>query len=202
MSSFIAVAGSIATGKTGLVKRLATSLNGVALCEDVSRNRYFERFYAEPTYWAFRSQVAFAADSLRRHVLAASTDTAVQDRTIYEVVDVFGELLHELGLLDSDDLSTLAEFRECGLRLSRQPTLLIHLHAPAGVLLARSHSRSRPGEQHLTLDYFEKLRQRYDRFVKDWTYSPILEVDTSAIDLRQQSGYERLLQNIHGSKEM
>ena len=134
---FVAVVGSIGAGKSGLVERLARTLGAAALSEDVDGNPYFDRFYDDPARWAFHSQVAFAADALARHAASLGGGPAVQDRTAYEAVDVFGRLLLEIGHLSSEQFSVLGRLGDCARRLPRQPTLLIHLHAPVPVLLRR-----------------------------------------------------------------
>jgi deoxyadenosine/deoxycytidine kinase len=193
---FIAIAGSIATGKSGLVERLAGATDAIPLLEDIARNPYFERFYGEPRRWAFHSQVAFAADALKRHTEAMRLGPSIQDRTVYETVDVFGALLHELGHLSTDDLRVLAEFRDCAAGLPRQPTVLLYLHAPVDSILDRVAARARPAEISLTPDYLTALEKRYDRFVDSWDTCPVHRIDTRDRDLRSARELERLLEEL------
>jgi deoxyadenosine/deoxycytidine kinase len=197
---FIAVAGNIAAGKTGLVSRLAEDLGAQALTEDVAANPYFDRYYREPERWAFHSQVAFVADSLRRHVVALRGGAAVQDRTIYETIDVFSRLLWQEGHLSDDQMETLTTFRECAQGLPRQPTLLIHLHAPVPELLRRIALRSRESEQAIDTTYLTRLADLYDEFVEGWDICPIVRVNTEAHDLREPGEVERLLADVVGTR--
>lgn len=198
---FIVVAGSIATGKTGLVRRLAESLGAVALTEEVASNPYFERFYEDPSRWAFHSQVAFAADSLARHARAIGERAVVQDRTVYESVDVFGGLFHQLGHLNKQELELLAALRESAGAMPRQPTVLVYLHAPPSVLLERAANRGRPAERHLTEEYMQCLHEHYEEFILRWDRCTILSIDTVARDLRTESGLEILVDEMRAVQD-
>jgi deoxyadenosine/deoxycytidine kinase len=196
---FIAVAGNIATGKTGLVKRLAAALGAEALEEHTGVNPYFRRFYAEPGRWAFHSQVAFASDSLGRHIQALTGGPVVQDRTMRETVDVFSRLLREREHLSGDQFQILADLGRCARRLPRQPTLLIYLHAPATLLLERISNRGRAAERHITLDYLADLDSLYRDFIADWDVSPVLSLDTGIHDLRQPDELDGILDLINST---
>ncbi|HET7121798.1 MAG TPA: deoxynucleoside kinase [Solirubrobacterales bacterium] len=190
---FIAVAGNIGAGKSGLVQRLAATLELDALPELTEANPYFGRFYAQPSTWAFRSQVAFALDSLRRHLQSLNSGPVVQDRTVYETIEVFSRILHQEGHLSALEMGLLSSFSEIAGSLPRQPTLLVYLDAPTSVLLERISIRARPGESDLTGEYLDRLREAYDRFVSIWDRSPVIKVDTARTDLRSDAGLAQLL---------
>jgi deoxyadenosine/deoxycytidine kinase len=198
---FVAVAGSIASGKTGLVKRLAKMLDAIGLYEDISKNPYFERFYEDPGRWAFHSQVAFAADSLARHIWTLGGNAVVQDRTVYESVDVFGGLLCEQGHLSHEEFEVLTALRDSAGMMARQPTALIYLHAPPSALLARANKRGRPAERHLTEAYMQHLHKRYEAFILQWTECPVLSVDTTERDLRADSELRLVVEELELMKD-
>ena len=200
-STFVAVAGSIGTGKTALVNALASTMDAEPLPEDVAKNPYFDLFYEQPKRWAFHSQVAFAADSMARHVRATNQGHVVQDRTIYEVVDVFGRILMELGNLDAEELRILTDLRDGARAIPRQPTVMVYLHAPPGVLLERVRARSRKAERHLTNEYMQRLQRRYDEFIDTWTACPLLVIDTAQRDLRRPDELEMLVEDLRSMQE-
>jgi deoxyadenosine/deoxycytidine kinase len=189
---FIAVAGNVATGKSGLVRNLADTLGVDPLLEDIAANPYFDQFYDDPSRWAFHSQVAFTADSLRRHVEAIGSGPVVQDRTVYETTDVFASMLHRLGHITSVDLRVLTEFRQCAQRLPRQPSLVIYLHAPVPVLAERIAIRDRHAERAVTHEYLSQLNECYEEFAREWTTCPMVRVDTAARDIRRPDELSRL----------
>ena len=193
---FIVIAGNIATGKSSLAERLAKALDATPLLEDVSKNPYFEHFYIDPEKWSFHSQAAFTADSLLRHVETVGIGPAVQDRTVYETIDVFAAMLHRLGYLTSAEHETLRRFRTCAAELSRQPTLLIYLHAPASKLLERIADRDRPAERKLTVSYLAQLDEHYEQFARSWSSCPLVRIDTDDRDLRIPGEFQNLLDEI------
>lgn len=193
---FVAITGSIATGKSGLVERLSVALQASPLLENVTTNPYFEAFYREPERWAFHSQVAFATDSLRRHAEATHAGAVIQDRTVYETIDVFAALQQELGNLSGDDFRVLSEIRTCATELPRQPTALFYLHAPVEALMERVARRARPAERHITSGYLTKLQERYEQFVDGWSICPVYQIDTEAHDLRSADEIEKLTADV------
>lgn len=195
-SPFIVVAGNIATGKTALAAALADALGARLMPEEVARNPFFERFYADPGRWAFQSQLAFAIDSLERHVSALGGGAVIQDRCVQETVEVFGALLHAQGRISAEDLELLDGLRSCASGLSRQPTLLVFLRASPEELLRRIEARGRRPELGLTLEYLRELDELYERFVGAWAASPVIAVDTEARDLRREEDFARLLGEI------
>jgi deoxyadenosine/deoxycytidine kinase len=194
---FVAVAGNIGTGKSGLVKRLASSLPAEPLLESIEKNSFFELFYREPSTWAFPSQMAFAIDALHRQVRALEIGSVVQDRTVYETVDVFSTVLRASGFLDDEEWALLSTVAEAALLLPRQPTLLLYLEAPTDVLFQRIRARNRRGEENVSRRYLDRLGEEYERFVTGWNLSPIVRVDTTEVDLRRASG-QHLLDLLQG----
>jgi deoxyadenosine/deoxycytidine kinase len=196
---FVVVAGNIAAGKTGLVGRLAKALGAEPLLEDVNRNPFFRRFYECPEEWAFRSQVAFVSDSLRRHIGSLGLGPVVQDRTVYETVDVFSRTLHEAGWLSDDEMGALKGMRDAAAALPQQPSLMIYLHAPTEVIMRRIAERDRPAERGIAASYIDALAVAYDRFVASWDISPVLRVNTETTDVRTEPALAELITAIDPS---
>ncbi|HWO82251.1 MAG TPA: deoxynucleoside kinase [Solirubrobacterales bacterium] len=179
---FVAVAGSIAVGKSGFVSKLADALGAEALLEEIEANPFFDRFYGDPARWSFHSQMAFAADAMHRQVSSPSDVPVVQDRTVYESLDVFCQILYDEGHLSEADMRIFSRLRNVALSLPRQPTLLVHLHAPTEVIMERITKRQRPAEQEITNSYIDTLNARYVEFVEAWTVTPVIAIDTARAD--------------------
>jgi deoxyadenosine/deoxycytidine kinase len=53
------------------------------------------------------------------------------------------------------------------------------LHAPVQVLYSRLRARARPFEACVDVSYLSDLQARYDKWVQEYDYSPVLRVDTA-----------------------
>ncbi|MGN6274871.1 MAG: deoxynucleoside kinase [Solirubrobacterales bacterium] len=189
---FVAVAGNVAVGKSGLVRNLASVLDAEPLLEDIDVNPFFERFYEQPADWAFHSQLAFVIASIERQANAPLARAIVQDRTAYESIDVFCQVLHQDAYIRDDEMVLFSSLREVAAGLPRQPTTLIYLHAPSTVIMDRLRERDRPAERHIDEPYIDSLTATYERFVSSWTLCPVLRIDTHATDVRRPEEVDKI----------
>src|SRR4051812_42755952 len=101
---FIAVAGNIGTGKTTLTNMLSKRFRWTPHFESLSENPYLSDFYGDMNRWSFPLRVYFLNHRFRSHQsISANTDSAVQDRSIYEDANIFARNLREQGLMEERD---------------------------------------------------------------------------------------------------
>lgn len=194
---FIAVSGNIGVGKSTLVERLAAAVGSFGILESHEDNRFLVPFYADPERWAFQVQAGFVALSAADYEsIRTGGKRAVLERTLEEHHQVFATELHSQGLLSADELELLQRLSDsAAARAGVEPDLLIYLGAPAEELDRRVRSRDRAGESSVTLEYLTSLNHRYDEFAADWETSPIVRVDTVAIDVRTDKGLEQVIED-------
>ena len=110
----IAVAGNIGSGKTTLTRMLARHYGWQPRFEAVDYNPYLEDYYKDIPRWSFALEVYFLKQRFRDLLeIARSTDTIIQDRSIYEGVYVFTANNKEQGNLSDRDFET---YMECSSR--------------------------------------------------------------------------------------
>src|SRR3954469_8942429 len=98
---FIEVAGNIGTGKTTLAQMLSKRFGWTAHFESVSDNPYLADFYANMSRWSFPLQVFFLNHRFRAHQeVSLGTNSAIQDRSIYEDANIFARNLFEQGYME------------------------------------------------------------------------------------------------------
>ena len=95
---FVGIAGNIGVGKTTFTKLLAEKYNWDECYESVIDNPYLSDFYGDMNRWSFNLQIYFLQHRFASQVEISNNKRGViQDRTIYEDVEIFARNLHELG---------------------------------------------------------------------------------------------------------
>jgi deoxyadenosine/deoxycytidine kinase len=178
----IIVAGNIGAGKTSLTERLGERLGWQTAFESVSDNPYLPDFYQDMRAWSFHLQVFFLGHRAEQYLeMAASPQSVVLDRSIYEDARIFARALHQMGNLDERDY--LAYRRVFDLLVSKlpPPNLLIYLKAPVPVLVERIHRRGRSIESGITPEYLSLLESFYDDWMTSFDVCPVLTIHTGEI---------------------
>jgi len=189
---FIVIEGPIGVGKTGLARRLCTSLAAQCVLEEPGRNPFLERFYRNPRAGALPAQLFFL---LQRAQQLASLKQE----------DLFAPVRVTDYLLEKDRLFARVTLDDAEYRLYEQlyakldiqaprPDLVVYLQAPVDVLIERIARRGVEYEQHIDRGYLERLNEAYARFFHEFEAAPLLIVNAAAIDpLTNQNDYEELL---------
>jgi len=165
---FVGVAGNIGVGKTTMTRELARELGWKAYYEPVIDNPYLDDFYANMPRWAFHLQVYFLSKRFQSQLeIFESSTSCIQDRTIYEDVEIFAHTLHEQGSMDDRDYQNYRDFFGIMTTHLRPPDLILYLRADVDTLLERIRNRGRGCESTIQREYLEALNRAYDR----WAYS-------------------------------
>ena len=164
---FVAVAGNIGVGKTTLTRALAAQLEWRCYLEPVIDNPYLDDFYRDMSRWAFHLQVYFLSKRFvsQREIELAQV-SCVQDRTIYEDVEIFARTLHHRGHLVGRDWENYRELFRAMTDYLTPPDLIIYLRCDVDTLLSRIRHRGRPSEQSINPDYLAELNDAYEDWVR------------------------------------
>lgn len=179
---YIAIAGNIGVGKSTLTGLLSKHFNWEAFYESVEDNPYLKDFYEDMSRWSFNLQIYFLSSRFKRQKNILSNNLSfIQDRTIYEDVEIFAKNLHEMALMSDRDFENYrALFKEMSDYI-QPPNLLVYLRASVPTLVKQIQSRGRDYESSIRLDYLERLNRLYDQWIDNYPHDKLI-IDTDHLD--------------------
>jgi deoxyadenosine/deoxycytidine kinase len=71
---------------------------------------------------------------------------------------------------------------------ARPPKLLLYLHGPLDVIVARIARRGRPAEKDTDVAYWAALHRRYEQWIAGFRRCPVLSIDVRDYDLLADPG--------------
>jgi deoxyadenosine/deoxycytidine kinase len=181
-SKYVAVAGNIGAGKSSLTGLLAKHFNWEAFYESVDDNPYLADFYEDMRRWSFNLQIYFLSSRFRHQKeMLGEKISLIQDRTIYEDVEIFAKNLHEMNLMSDRDFANYeALFHEMSNYL-RPPDLLIYLRAQVPTLVKQIQQRGRDYENTIRIDYLERLNKLYENWIDRYPHEKLI-IETDELD--------------------
>lgn len=179
---YIAIAGNIGAGKSSLTGLLAKHFGWKAFYESVDDNPYLADFYDDMRRWSFNLQIYFLSSRFRHQKAMLNEErNVVQDRTIYEDVEIFAKNLHNMGLMSDRDFANYeALFKEMTFYL-KPPTLLIYIRAQVPTLVRQIQQRGRDYENTIRIEYLERLNQLYEDWIERYPHEKLI-IDTDDLD--------------------
>ncbi len=177
------VAGNIGAGKTSITQRLGERLGWQSGYESVADNPYLADFYTDMRAWAFHLQIFFLGHRAEQHLeMAASLQSAIIDRSIYEDYHIFARALHHMGNVHERDYFSYRRLYDLIVNSLPHPDLLIYLKAPVPVLLDRIHRRARNIETGITPEYLALLDSFYEDWLASFDLCPVLTIHSGDLD--------------------
>ena len=183
MKKFIAIAGNMGAGKTSMVEFLCSRYGFDPVYEPFTDNPYLDDFYKDMRSWAFHSQLYFLTHKFRLHLeLTSSSNTIIQDRTIYEDAEIFATNLARGRYMKQRDFRTYMELYESMKGVLQPPDLLIYLRCDVRGIRRRIRKRGRPSEQQIPASYIRRLNGLYEDWIGRYDLSPVLIWDSGGQD--------------------
>jgi len=179
----VAIAGNIGAGKTTLTQLLSKHFKWEAQYEDVLENPYLEDFYIDMSRWSFNLQVYFLNSRFRQILdIRQSGKDIIQDRTIYEDAFIFAPNLHAMGLMTNRDYKNYRSLFDLMESVTKAPDLLIYLKSSVPNLVNQIQKRGREYENSISIDYLNKLNERYEEWVRGYDKGNLLIIDVEHIN--------------------
>ena len=181
---FITVAGNVGAGKSTLTKLVSQRLGFEAHYEKVDGNPYLEDFYKDQEKWGFHLQLYFLAQRFKQQKEIESNGlNNIQDRSIYEDVEIFARNLYDNKKITKRDYITYRDLFNDMVPHLRKPDLMIYLDGSLDSIIHRINLRGRDMEKTVDIEYWKNLHNRYGKWISEYDQSPVLYVNINEVDL-------------------
>ena len=181
---FVGLAGNIGVGKTTFTELIAEKLGWIPYYESVADNPYLIDFYRDMSRWSFNLQVYFLHKRFKtHHEMSMSNGGVIQDRTIYEDVEIFARNLQEMNFMDKRDWENYRGLFSIMTSYLRQPDLIIYLKASTDTLLSRIKNRSRDYEKSIDPEYLHTLNVAYNKWINNIKNISVHVIETDGFNI-------------------
>ena len=182
----IGVAGNIGAGKTTLTTMLCEHYGWIPRFETVTENPYLEDYYKDIKRWSFNLEMYFLVRRLEDlRAIADSDSVIVQDRTIFEGVNIFVRNNYEMGNLSDRDFTTYMEIFDTMTSVTKSPDLLIYLKCSVPHLVSQIQKRGRSYEQTISIEYLSGLNRLYEEWIASYRHK-VLDIDADTLDFQHR----------------
>ena len=181
---FVGIAGNIGVGKTTFTDIVSKHFGWKPYYESVADNPYLDDFYRDMHRWSFNLQIYFLHHRFASQVEIKSIHSGViQDRTIYEDVEIFSRNLHEMNFMTDRDWRTYKDLFRNMTQFLRKPDLIIYLRASTDTLLSRVQSRDRNFEREISPEYLHSLNIAYDKWISRCKDHQVLIIESDNFNI-------------------
>lgn len=137
--------------------------------EAVTYNPYLEDYYTDIPRWSYNLETYFLAQRLKDVMaIAHSEETIVQDRTIFEGVEIFVRNNYLMGNLSERDFNTYMELFHVVMSSVKYPDLLIYIRSSISHLVSQIAKRGREYEKGMSIEYLTGLNDLYEQWIASY----------------------------------
>tara|TARA_B100001769_G_C21815643_1_gene443601 strand:+ start:66 stop:467 length:402 start_codon:yes stop_codon:yes gene_type:complete len=115
--------------------------------------------------------------------MSESSTGVIQDRTIYEDIEIFARNLYQLGKLSKRDWENYSGLFAVMTSYLKKPDLIIYLRAETDTLISRIKNRGRDYENSIDPEYVHTLNVSYDRWIRSITDQPVMTIQTDDFNI-------------------
>ncbi|MDR0196504.1 MAG: deoxynucleoside kinase, partial [Myroides sp.] len=99
-----------------------------------------------------------------------------------EDAHIFAPNLHAMGLMSNRDFQNYSSLFELMQELVGAPDLLIYLRSSVPNLVGQIQKRGRDYENSISIEYLNKLNERYEEWIKGYDKGRLLIIDVDHLD--------------------
>ena len=177
----IVVEGIMGVGKTKLCAILAERCNADLILDSVDDNPFLPKFYKNRSLYAFQAQLWFLLSRYKQLSETLLQQDLFHDVTVTDYLFAKDRIFAAVNL-DENEFSLYDSIGRILERDIPRPDYVIYLQASTEALMKRIEKRGRPFEFNMDVHYLDALNRAYNHFFFHYTASPLLIINTSAID--------------------
>lgn len=193
-NEYIAVMGTMGSGKTTAARLLAKDLQFSLVEENVKENAFLPRFYKDMSRWAFHSQLFFLMEKIRQMTEAKGAlekTPIVQDTPITQDVYSYAKAQYELGHMDDAEWALYQKIYHEFTPHFPQPDLIVFLDTSIPAIEHRIANRGREFEQEIPTDYLTLLDKLNRKWLEQNTTIPVVVVHTDGLDISRNADAQK-----------
>ena len=177
---------------------IARRLGWLPYYESVQNNPYLKDFYVDMRRWSFQLQVYFLSHRFSTHKkIIESKKSVIQDRSIYEDVEIFAKNLYLMGRMEKRDYRNYVSLFEEMTYYLKPPDLVVYLKADIKTLLKQIRFRGREFEKSIEPRYLARLNRSYGNWIKNYKLGKLLVIESDKLDfVHNKEHFENILEKI------
>lgn len=195
---FVSIAGNIGSGKSSLTKLIADEFNWKPYYERVNDNPYLKDFYSDMNRWSFNLQVFFLSHRFKTHIeILKKKSSVIQDRSIYEDVEIFARNLYLMGKMNKRDYDNYRKLFKEMISFLQPPDLLIYLRSSLPKLVRQIKLRGREFEKNLDENYLSRLNESYEDWINEYKSGECLIIESDKMDfVNRENDFSKIIKLI------
>jgi deoxyadenosine/deoxycytidine kinase len=183
---YVAVMGTMGSGKTTAARLIAQELGFTLIEENVAENAFLPRFYTDMKRWALHSQTFFLMEKISQMMQTKKMlekQSVVQDTPITQDVYSYAKAQHELGNMDDAEWKLYQKVYTEFAPHCPKPDLIVYLATSVPEIEKRIEERGRGYEQSIPRSYLELLDTLNTQWIAENKTIPMLVVNTDKLNL-------------------
>lgn len=177
---------------------IANEFGWIPYFESVQNNPYLSDFYGDMKRWSFQLQVFFLSHRFNAHKkIIASKKSVIQDRSIYEDVEIFARNLYLMGRMEKRDYNNYRALFYEMISYLQAPDLIVYLKADVKTLVKQIKHRGRDFEKSIEKKYLERLNRSYTQWIKNYDMGKVLVIESDNLDfVNNREHFDMILNQI------
>ena len=189
----ISIEGNIGVGKTTLAKLLSNYLGYKLILETFENNPFLKDFYENLNKNALPLELFFLAE--RYELLKLNSEDMFFSGTVSDFIFDKSKLF-AVNTLKDYELKIFNKIFSLMKKSVKNPEILIYLHSDLSSLQNKITKRGREYENNIQSEYLKKLNDTYLDYISKRTEFPVILIDVTNLDFKNNSKHFELIKNI------